>query len=138
RALELVPELAENSADTTATLLKVNPALGEGVARAAAAWPRPVPPGELFGAPGLEAVADDRMLLGVLQTTSIRDLALERFLTTVRAAILERAIGVPDETDNSLLGFYCALPRQCFNNEYVFAESPDEVAALERQTKLLI
>ena len=52
RALELVPELAENFADTTATLLRVNPALGEGVARAAAAWPRLIPASELLGARG--------------------------------------------------------------------------------------
>jgi SAM-dependent methyltransferase len=138
RALELVPELAENAADTMATLLKVNPALGEGVARAAAAWPKLLPPGELFGPSGLAAIADDAMLLGVLQTTSVRDLALERFLTAVRAAMLERAAEAPDEADGSVLGFFCALARQCFNNEYVFAESPDEIAALEQQTKLLI
>ena len=138
RALELVPELAENAVDTTATLLKVNPDLGEGVARVAAVWPRLLPPGELFGAPGLAAIADDAMLLGVLETTSVRDLALERFLTTVRAAALERAAEAPNDADGSVLGFCCALARQCFNNEYVFAEGPDEVAALERQTKLLV
>jgi 2-polyprenyl-3-methyl-5-hydroxy-6-metoxy-1,4-benzoquinol methylase/tetratricopeptide (TPR) repeat protein len=138
RALELVPELAENSADTMATLLKVNPALREGVARAAAAWPKLIPPGELFGAHGLAAIADDAMLLAVLETTSVRDLALERFLTAVRAAVLERVAEAPDDADGRVLGFYCALARQCFNNEYVFAEGPDEVATLERQTNLLI
>ena len=86
RALELVPELAENFADTAATLLKVNPALGEGVARAAAAWPKLVPANELLGAAGLAAIADDAMLLGVLKTTPVRDMALEWFLTSVRAA----------------------------------------------------
>src|SRR5204863_4202766 len=133
-----VPELAENSTDTTATLFKVNPALGEGVARAATAWPRLIPPGQLFGAHGMAVIADDAMLLAVLETTSVRDLALERFLTSVRAAVLERVAEAPDDADGRVLGFYCALARQCFNNEYVFAEGPDEVATLERQTKLLI
>jgi SAM-dependent methyltransferase len=137
KALELVPELAENTSDTTATLLKVNPALGDAVARAVAAWPKLIPAGELFGAPGLAAIADDAMLLRVLQTTSVRDLALERFLTAARVAVLERAAEPSGEADGNELAFGCALARQCFNNEYVFAESPDEIAALERQTKLL-
>ena len=75
------------------------------------------------------------MLLGVLETTPVRDLALERFLTSVRAAVLERAADAPDDADGSVLGFCCALARQCFNNEYVFAEGPDEVRSLERQTQ---
>ena len=135
RALELVPELAENFADTLATLLKVNPALGEAVARAAAAWPRLAPADELLGAPGLAAIADDPMLLGVLKTTPVRDPALEWFLTSVRAAVLKRAADAPDDADEIVLGFCCALARQCFNNEYVFAESSDELDLLERQTQ---
>ena len=91
RALELVPQLAENFGDTVSTLLRVNPALGEGVARAAAAWPKLASADELLGAAGWAAIADDPMLLGVLTTTPVRDLALERFLTSVRAAVLERA-----------------------------------------------
>jgi len=137
RALELVPELAENFADTTATLLRVNPALGEGAARAVAAWPRRLPADELLGAAGLAAIADDAMLLGIIQTTTVRDVALERFLTSVRAVLLKRAADAPDDLDGSVLGFGCALTRQCFNNEYVFAEEADEIALLERQTKLL-
>jgi Tfp pilus assembly protein PilF/2-polyprenyl-3-methyl-5-hydroxy-6-metoxy-1,4-benzoquinol methylase len=138
RALELVPELVENAAGITATLLKVNPALGEGVARAMAAWPKQLAADELLGAPGLAAIADDPMLLGVIQTTPVRDIALERFLTSVRAGVLKRAVAAPDDMDASVLGFCCALAQQCFNNEYVFAEDADELDLLERQTKLLI
>jgi len=138
RALELVPELGENSADTIAMLFKVNPALAEGVARAAAAWPRQIPVDELLGATGLAGMANDAMLLGILQTRPVCDVALERFLTSVRAAMLKRAADAPDDADGSVLGFCCALARQCFNNEYVFAQSPEELEHLDRLTKLMI
>jgi SAM-dependent methyltransferase/tetratricopeptide (TPR) repeat protein len=136
RALELVPQLAENFEDTILTLLRVNPALGEGVARTTAAWPNLVPENQLLDAAGWAAIADDAMLRGVLTTTPVRDLALERFLTSVRAALLERAAHSPD-TDSHLLEFCCALARQCFNNEYVFTEGPNECDLVARQSKLL-
>lgn len=137
RALELVPELAENFVDTVATLRAVNPALGEGVARAAAAWPRPVPVEDLLGPDGLAAIADDPMLLGVLNTTPVRDIGLEWLLTSARAALLARAAAAVDVADPSMLGLACALARQCFNNEYVFVESAEEGDLLTRQTLLL-
>ena len=136
RALQLVPQLAENFDDTVSTLVRVNPALGEGVARTTAAWPERVPANELLDVAGWAAIADDPMLLGVLTTTPVRDLPLERFLTSVRAALLERVASLPD-VDERLLEFCCALARQCFNNEYVFVEGPDERDLVERHCKLL-
>ena len=132
----LVPELAENAADTVATLLAVNPALRDGVARAAAAWPDLLTIEQMLGAPGLAALADDAMLLAVLKGTTVRDVALERFLTSIRAAVLKQAGGQPD--DDPALEFLCALARQCFNNEYVFAESPEQTDLVERQRASLI
>jgi 2-polyprenyl-3-methyl-5-hydroxy-6-metoxy-1,4-benzoquinol methylase/tetratricopeptide (TPR) repeat protein len=137
RALELVPELAENFADTIATLRQVNPVLGAAVARAATAWPMLPSAEELLGAAGWAAIADDAMLLGVLKVTTVRDTALEWFLTSVRAAVLKRA-DATDDVDESVLKFCCALARQCFNNEYVLAVSSDELALLEQQKKLLL
>jgi 2-polyprenyl-3-methyl-5-hydroxy-6-metoxy-1,4-benzoquinol methylase/cytochrome c-type biogenesis protein CcmH/NrfG len=136
RSLALVPQLAENFSETVSTLLRVNPALGEGVARTAAAWPKRVPADQLLDVAGWAAIADDPMLLGVLTTTPVRDLALERFLTSVRAALLERAASSHD-ADPRLLEFCCAVARQCFNNEYVFTEGQDESDLVERQSKLL-
>ena len=43
----------------------------------------------------------------------------------------------PTIADENVLRFCCALARQCFNNEYVFAESSDELDLVERQNKLL-
>jgi 2-polyprenyl-3-methyl-5-hydroxy-6-metoxy-1,4-benzoquinol methylase/Flp pilus assembly protein TadD len=138
RALELVPELAENFADTLATMLQVNPALGEAVARAAAAWPRLAPSDELLGAPGVAAIADDPMLLAVLKLTPVRDPGLEWLLTSVRAALLQRAAHAPDDADKTTLEFCCVLARQCFTSEYVLAESSAELDVVEQQTKLLL
>jgi 2-polyprenyl-3-methyl-5-hydroxy-6-metoxy-1,4-benzoquinol methylase/tetratricopeptide (TPR) repeat protein len=138
RALELVPELAENVADTIATMRRVNPALDQGMTRAAAAWPKLLPIEELLGAPGLAAIADDAMLLGILKTTTVRDTALERFLTSARAAMLARAAQGEVDVDVRVVEFCCALARQCFNNEYVFAEATDELELLSQQHKLLI
>ena len=135
RALQLVPELAENAADTVATLLAVNPALREGVARAAAAWPDHLTIEQMLGAPGLAALADDAMLLAVLKGTTVRDVALERFLT-VDPSRGAQAGWRPAR--RQALEFLCALARQCFNNEYVFAESPDETDLAERQRASLI
>jgi len=137
RALELVPELAGNFADTVATLRKVNPALDAAMARASSAWPRLVPADELLGAPGWAALAADPMLLRVLKTTPASDMALERFLTSARAALLKRAVENPDGVKPGELEFACALARQCFNTDYVFAESPEELELLERQSNLL-
>jgi 2-polyprenyl-3-methyl-5-hydroxy-6-metoxy-1,4-benzoquinol methylase/tetratricopeptide (TPR) repeat protein len=136
RALELVPELAGNFADTVATLRKVNPALDAAMARASSAWPRLLPADELLGAPGWAAIADDAMLLRVFKTVPASDVALERFVTCARAALLKRAAENPD-VEPSVLEFACALARQCFNTDYVFAESPEELGLLERQSKFL-
>jgi SAM-dependent methyltransferase/cytochrome c-type biogenesis protein CcmH/NrfG len=136
RALALVPQLAENFGETFSTMLRVNPALAEGIKRTTAAWPYLVPTARLLDEAGWAAVADDAMLLGVLTTTPIRDLALERFLTSARAALLERAANSSD-ADPHLLQFCCALARQCFNNEYVFMEAPGERDLVECQSKLV-
>ena len=104
------------------------------IPRSAKAWRAPRPPGrssspvdELLGAPGLAAIADDAMLLAVLKgTTGSRCGA---------GAVLDRRCGPrcsssaaasPPTRTMRRWSFCCALARQCFNNEYVFAESPDE------------
>ena len=43
RAVTLMPELLEQYSSLVATLLNVNPALREGLARVASAWPRELP-----------------------------------------------------------------------------------------------
>src|SRR5207249_3622659 len=65
--------------------------------------------------------ADNPLLLAHLDTAPVRDVALERWLTDERRRLLA------DGTEGDL-DFACALARQCFINEYVFALGDEETA----------
>ena len=130
------------------SLIRLDPDIGESIARAQSAWPRRLPAQELFGAQGLPALASELLLHSLLHSTPIRDLDFERFLTLARHALLEAALdetgtmATGDAASNSLtedsLSFYCALARQCFINEYVFALTDDEADKVERLRSRLI
>ena len=78
-------------------------------------------------ATGLHEVMEDALLRLLLCRSVVSDGGLETLLTQMRAKILlDRTFcaGAP-------LGFVCALALQCFNNEYVYAESSDEHAQVE-------
>jgi Tfp pilus assembly protein PilF/SAM-dependent methyltransferase len=111
-----------------ARLVKLSPDIADGVARAIEAWPRLLPARDLFGPSGLARIAADRLLRCLLESAPICDIALERFLTMARRAMLDAATGAAADADAepSVLDFYCALVRQCFIDEYVFAQSEEE------------
>ena len=69
----------------------------------------------------------DRLLLRLLQETVIRDPALEKLIVRERRAALE---GRP-----VALEVLVAIAHQCFNTEYVFAETPEEASAVEHLSK---
>src|SRR5262249_2751578 len=117
----------------SAALIKPNPAIGTCVEREVKAWPRRLPSEDLFGSSSTEAVGQDELLQCLLESTPVWDLALERFLTAVRCTVLERAMAEDSSTANAdpAIGFYCALARQCFINEYVFARDDDELKNAE-------
>lgn len=124
RALALRPELLDQYLNIVATLKTLNPVFGEAATRATQAWPKLLTLQELFGAPGLAAIASDPLLIHLLRSTSARSVEMERVLTSVRAALLHKANGAnPDDT---ALRFACALAQQCFINEYVFTTSESE------------
>jgi 2-polyprenyl-3-methyl-5-hydroxy-6-metoxy-1,4-benzoquinol methylase len=131
RALTLMPQLFDQYAGICATLVSLLPPLGAAMAKASAAWPNRLGVAELVSGAGFAAIAIDPLLLCMLQSTPVRDIALERLLTMLRAALLDDAsagMAVADAT----LAFCCALAKQCFINEYVFATTPDEEAQVER------
>jgi tetratricopeptide (TPR) repeat protein/SAM-dependent methyltransferase len=82
-------------------------------------------------AAGLLAVlSGDRLLRALLESAPVRNAILERFLTVLQSVLLQVATqteptAAPDEPT---LGFACALARQCFINEYVFAEAATDLA----------
>src|SRR6516225_4086543 len=83
RALTLMPEALEQYPAVVATLLNVNPAIRAGVGRVAAAWPRDLSMEELLGPHGIGPVARDPMLRIILESATVRDLDLERYLTSL-------------------------------------------------------
>jgi SAM-dependent methyltransferase len=136
RALTLMPQLFDAFSSVCATLVSVLPILSEAMRRAAAAWPNIVPAEELFDGAGVAEIADDPLLLCILQSTPVRDFALERVLTLLRRSLIAGAVG-GGNFDDKTLAFCCALARQCFINEYVFATSPQEDEQLN-QIKLAL
>jgi 2-polyprenyl-3-methyl-5-hydroxy-6-metoxy-1,4-benzoquinol methylase/tetratricopeptide (TPR) repeat protein len=133
RALALRPQLFSPFAGVCATLAAVNPAIGQAMARAMPAWPARLPAARLLDGASLDALAADPLLLCILQSTVVRNLALECALTALRAHLLGVALGAAPATAGELT-LCCAIARQCFINEYVFATAADEesnVAALK-------
>jgi SAM-dependent methyltransferase len=136
QTLSLLPQLFEQFSRVLPTLVTVLPTIGEAMRKAMAAWPNRLAAEQLLGSSGLAAIAADPILLCILQSIPARDVALERVLTSLRLSLLDAAdAGTPfDQTD---LAFLCALAKQCFINEYVFATTPDEDARVERLTAAL-
>jgi SAM-dependent methyltransferase len=114
------------------SLITCNAAIRAWIGRANAAWPARLPAAELLASPVMTALSHDELLSRVLESELITDVGLERLLTNVRYAMLTSA-SADGAGDENLLGFYCALARQCFVNEYVFSltdAEPEQVARL--------
>lgn len=94
--------------------------------RAAEAWPARLPATAL-GPQQLMALHDP-LLRALMQSTPVHDPGLEKFLAACRFALLEIAEGEPTHETEDLLDAACALARQCFINEYVYAADDDEEA----------
>lgn len=109
-------------------LIKRNPDL-HFIARAVDAWPMRLSAKDLFGGDGISTTPSNQLLLALLVSTPVCDIEMERFLTLARSAMLELASGTTaDDADNEpALGFFCALARQCFINEYVYSYTEDEL-----------
>ena len=106
-------------------LIKRDRDIAECMARAIEAYPQPLPEQTLFGSNGLATLAADPLLSTLLDAGPVCDVAMERFLTMARRTLLDAAGAMSGTSDG--IGFYGALARQCFINEYVFAATADEV-----------
>src|ERR1019366_8505362 len=134
QALTLMPQLFDEFNGVCATLTTVLPPIGEAMRRAIAVWPNRLTADQLLGGAGLRAICDDPMLLCMLQSVPARKTELELVLTSLRAALLTEA---GDAQDDSVLAFCCAMAKQCFINEYVFAATADEDAQVDRLKSML-
>src|SRR5262245_37148416 len=139
RALILLPQLFDDFDSVVAMLVAVNPALGEGMKRAASTWPQRLPTHDLLGS-SFVAICADVLLGHVLESISIRNVDLERLLTSMRAQFLRLAAedAAIRNLDDDAVAFCCALAKQCFINEYVFAITPEEAEDAERLRQKLV
>lgn len=112
-------------AQTCAGFLKHDPQIGPAIARATDAWPQHLPANLLFGPNGPAAFAENPLFEALLCVAPNADIEMERFLTSARRLLLEAAMAGTETSP--ALGFYGALARQCFINEYVFYAEEKEI-----------
>ena len=136
RSLALMPQLLKQYAGVCATLVALLPPLGEALRKQADAWPKQLSESELFGEGGLTTIADNPLLLQVMQSIPVQDIAFERLLTSLRRSFLSAA-RAREAISEIVFGFACALAQQCFINEYVFATSPEEDAQIDHLRRAL-
>lgn len=104
-----------------------SPTISSYVGRIAGKWPLPVTSAELFGTESVAPLASDLFLRSALEATTLASMQLEVLLGYARAELLRRASEQDqDEADDDIIAFACALARQCFINEYVYALTEPE------------
>ena len=80
----------------------------------------------------IEALSRDPLLGVLLESAQVCDATLERALTVARRVLLDCANSpVHAASGHAWVSFACAIARQCFINEYVFAFDDDEWARIE-------
>jgi len=115
-------------AGAAARLIRSDPVIGPMLTRADAAWPAPLPLAQLLGDAGFAPLAEDALLIALLTSAPNTDIALERFLTLLRAAMMRELAQAPAPGAQAEF-FASALAQQCFINDYVFVAGEDELAA---------
>ena len=113
------------------SLIALNGAIVACVARATQAWPARLAAAELFGASGLDALVQDDLLRCLLQSAPLTEVGFERLLANIRSTMLTAA-ETGAACDEALLGFYCAVARQCYENDYVYSLADGETERAQR------
>ena len=119
--------------------LMADPLVRAGIEQTQKHWPQLIPIEMLAGAGGIQALASDPLFRAILENAPVTNVALERYVTALRFALLEQARRAPLDAPTPVveLAFFCAIARQCFINEYSFAfNSPDQTAAHELRERL--
>jgi SAM-dependent methyltransferase/tetratricopeptide (TPR) repeat protein len=106
-----------------------SPIVATYVARIGGKWPLPVTNVELFGSESVIPLANDLFLRCAMEATTLPSVQLEMLLGYARAELLRLAVEQGEdegEIDDHIVAFACALARQCFINEYVYAQAEAE------------
>jgi SAM-dependent methyltransferase len=119
-------------------VVKADRRIAECIDRAARAWPERLSAEQWLGSTGMaalgSALGSDCVLLALLENAKIAGVEMERFLTQLRATLLDAAMS--DVADADGLALMCGIARQCHIHEYAFALGEREalqVAAQERR-----
>ena len=113
------------------SLIALNSEIVACVGRATRAWPGRLAATELFGASGLEALVQDDLLRCLLQSAPLTEVGFERLLANIRSTFLTAA-EAGGACEEGLLGFYCAVARQCYENDYVYSLADGEADRAQR------
>jgi 2-polyprenyl-3-methyl-5-hydroxy-6-metoxy-1,4-benzoquinol methylase len=111
------------------TFILQSPVIATYVARIARKWPLPLTNGELFGTETVTRLANDLFLRCAMEATTLTSVKLELLLGYARAELLRLAAEQSEdggEIDHDIVAFACALARNCFINEYVYAQAESE------------
>src|SRR5262245_14224185 len=112
-------------------------AIAVGLDRIRATWPKRPSAAELFRAP---SIANDVLFCCGLETVRLSGFVAEKLLTEARYALLRLAADTAPAfggIEPSVLSFCSALAQQCFINEYVYAQSDEEVRQVAALRDLL-
>jgi Flp pilus assembly protein TadD/2-polyprenyl-3-methyl-5-hydroxy-6-metoxy-1,4-benzoquinol methylase len=113
-----------------AAILRARPPVGEAIRRVSSQWGK-VPASQLLPTEAeITAAAQEPLLSAYLEATPNSNIEIERFLTGLRAALLDRARS-GDEANGQLVDLCAALAQQCFLNGYVLSESEDETGRVQ-------
>jgi tetratricopeptide (TPR) repeat protein/SAM-dependent methyltransferase len=113
------------------SLVALNFSVKKCIDRVKDAWPKRLSRDKLFEGCDSSAISDELLLQSLLVSAPLSNIEFEQLLTNLRFIFLEYAttvINQCEEESNGDLVFYCALARQCFINEYVFAYTDEELA----------
>lgn len=122
-----------------AAILKADPLIRDGIEQTLKYWPQMLPITMLTAEKGVAALASNPLLIAFLESGPMTDTALECYVTALRHALLDEARRATPEAGPPAaeLAFYCAIARQCFANEYVFAfNAPEEAIANELRERI--
>jgi tetratricopeptide (TPR) repeat protein/SAM-dependent methyltransferase len=97
------------------------------IERVAADGPAGVAGAAILNDPGFDAFAADELLHCLLTVALVADLQLEQVFTRLRAAFLAGVGEAPHHAvAETRIAFFSALARQCFINDYVYAQCERE------------
>lgn len=106
--------------------LGTRPAIEAALKQAESAHPDPLPLNQILGT--ADHLGTNRLLLELIASTPVADLDMERLLTRIRFSLLDavRRLSETESLPGSVIELCCAIARQCFINEYIFNEAPEE------------